>query len=542
MDRREFIKLAGAGLASAILPASAGRSVGSRPNILVICSDEHNASKLGYRNHPLVRTPNLDKLAAEGAHFTRAYCNSPVCIPSRMSFLTGKYVHELGVWLNGVKLPPEETTWADRLAAAGYETSAYGMIGLVGLSEDAGFQDIKTRSRHPVYTPWPFESPFSQRTRGFYQNPWWLTQGPNSRENKLRQLAAKRKIRSVDGLHLKEDLFQQIGYFDQDRETTDQTLTRLRELGRSGGKQPWLHFAGFKMPHWPYICPEKYLKLYDPDAIDLPKSRLQSKEQLHPAVADFKASRPFEANDLQLRKLALAYYGMITCMDDLVGEVLAELKAQGFHRNTYVIYLSDHGESLGEHGLFGKQTSYEGSVGVPLIMRGPGIDAGRRIDDVVHLVDLLPTLLDMAGVSREDTGVGTSRLPLLQGSIGSAASPILSEYHGGYFLRDWYLVVRGDFKYTHYSGSRPSLFNLREDPLEETDLALDPASGPLLAEFDRELRSIVDPEKTTRRVKRDCGLIGPAGEDYTETLTRDALVRGRRSGRFGPDFKRVMIR
>ncbi len=134
MDRREFIKLAGAGLASAILPASAGRSVGSRPNILVICSDEHNASKLGYRNHPLVRTPNLDKLAAEGAHFTRAYCNSPVCIPSRMSFLTGKYAHELGVWLNGVKLPPEETTWADRLAAAGYETSAYGMIGLVVLS------------------------------------------------------------------------------------------------------------------------------------------------------------------------------------------------------------------------------------------------------------------------------------------------------------------------------------------------------------------------------------------------------------------------
>ena len=197
MDRREFIKLAGAGIASAVLPVGASVATVRRPNILVICSDEHQASKLGVRGHPLVRTPNLDKLAAGGAHFTRAYSNSPICGPSRTSFLTGRHVHELGVWLNGVKPPPDETTWADHLADAGYATSANGMIGLVGLSSNGGFQDIEARSRHRVYTPWPFESPFDQRTRGYRQRPWWLAQGPGSREGRLRQLVQRGQIQSV---------------------------------------------------------------------------------------------------------------------------------------------------------------------------------------------------------------------------------------------------------------------------------------------------------------------------------------------------------
>jgi choline-sulfatase len=508
-----------------------------RPNILVICDDQHHPGKLGYRGHPHVRTPNIDKIAAEGAYFTRAYCNSPICGPSRMSLLTGKYVHQIGTWLNGTRLDPNETTWGDRFSDAGIATSAYGKLGVVGGREDAGFAELNTRSRHPVYSPWPFDSPFDQRLQGYRQNIWWLDRDPISREAALRDLVAEGKLRDAGGLHFGQPLVT--GYYDEDREVTDLSLEFLRRRGQEDNPEPWLHFAGYTQPHWPFVCPEKYLNRFDPDEVDLSHDARFPNPSLHPAVAEFQATRQFTMNERRLRKITAAYYGMISCLDDMVGELLAELKRQGLYENTYVIFTGDHGESLGEHGLFEKQTSYEGSVGIPLAIRGPGIAAGQRIDHPVSLVDLYPTLLAMAGLESDGDRPGTSWLGAIQGRPGSPAGQVFSEYHGGYFRHDWYLIVRDNLKYTYYTGERPSLFDLREDPHEDNDLATDPAYRGVLAQFEKSLRSIVDPEQTTLRVKRDCGLISPSGDDYTQTLSWAELKKGRRERKFRPRFRRI---
>ena len=544
MERRDFLKLAGVGVASAVLPSGAGCSRNApaqqRPNILFICSDQHHARKVGYRGHAGIRTPNLDRLATGGAHFTRAYCNSPVCIPSRMSFFTGRYVHQIGVWLNGVKLGPDQTAWADNLARSGMSTSAFGKLGVVGTSETLGFTRIETRDRHPVFEPWPLDSPFDQRLAGYREAPWWLDGEPSTREEGLRQLVAGDVISSDEGLHFESGVLPYVGYYDVDREATDRSLEFLRGEGRRG---PWVHFIGYMQPHWPFICPKRYVDLYDIADVDLPFDARFPNVGLHPAVRFFQDARPFDIDEAKLRRIIATYYGMITCMDDMIGEVLAELETQGLAATTYVVYTSDHGESLGEHGLFGKQTSYEGSVGVPLAIRGPGIAAGQRIDDPASLVDLYPTLLEMAGLDPTSGDVGrpgVSQLSRLQSQGGQRGECVFTEYHGGYFQRDWYMVTRGNLKYTYYAGGRPTLFDLTEDPQEMVDLVDDPAYGDSLAELDRELRGILDPDATAHRAKRDCGLIATSGEDYTETLSWEQLQSGRRSGRFAPRFKSVM--
>jgi choline-sulfatase len=541
VQRREFIKLAGMGLASTLLPPRAAFAGGvpsaHRPNILVICGDQFHPAKLGYRGHPHVRTPNLDRLAAEGAHFTRAYCNSPICGPSRMSFLTGKYIHQLGVWLNGSSLDPGETTWGDRFSSAGIATSAYGKVGLVGGRENAGFVDLKTRSRHPSYTPWPFDSPFDQRLAGYRQRAAWLDRDPISREAVIQKLVAQGKLRNAEGLHFERP--HVTGYFDEDREVTNQTLAFLRQQGKSASSEPWLHFAGYTQPHWPYVVPKKYLTLYDPDEIDLSGDAHFPNPALHPAVREFQSTRPFEMNEARLRKIIAAYYGMISCLDDMIGELLAELRQQGLYDNTYVIFTADHGGSLGEHGLFDKQTSYEASVGIPLAIRGPGIAAGQRIDSPVSLVDLYPTLLAMGGLEGEADRPGTSWLEPLMGGRGFSERPVFSEYHGGYFRHSWYMLTRDNLKYTYYTDERPSLFDLREDPHEKADLAADPGYRTVLSEFEKSLRAIVNPEQVALRAKRDLGLIGPTGDDYTQTLSWAELKQGRKEGKFRPRFRRV---
>ena len=206
--------------------------------------------------------------------------------------------------------------------------------------------------------------------------------------------------------------------------------------------------------------------------------------------------------------------------------------------NTYIIYTSDHGESLGEHGLFYKQCSYEGSVGVPLIIKGPGIPVGKQIDHPVSLVDEYPTIMEMAGLLTEGDKPGHSLLPLTRNDFKSYPDHVFSEYHGNFLRQSWYMLRRGNFKYTYYSNRmQPSLFNLDTDPLEMKDLAGKGEYRPVLKEFKDLLYSILDPEAVALKSKRDLGLIGPNGEDYTVILTYQQLQEGRHSGQYKPRFQ-----
>jgi choline-sulfatase len=286
--------------------------------------------------------------------------------------------------------------------------------------------------------------------------------------------------------------------------------------------------------------PEKFFQMYYPEKLDLPHDARFPNDSLHPSLRNFQdALNIGNINEGVLRNVIAAYQGMITCLDEMIGEILGELERQKMAENTYVIYTSDHGESLGEHGLFYKQCSYEASVGVPLIVTGPDVKSDTVIDNPVSLVDMYPTILEMAGLETEPGLPGTSWLPAARGDNNDSKAFVFSEHHGNFIREDWYMVVQRHFKYTHYSGGKPSLFNLRADPFEMNDLASNPEYENVLESMDKALFSVVNPEEISLRAKKDLGLIGPNGEDYTQTLSVAELEEGRRNGRFAPESSAI---
>lgn len=499
-----------------------------RPNVVVICSDQHHPTHAGYRDHPWVRTPHLDSLAADGTAFTSAYCNSPVCTPSRMSFITGKYPHQVGSWFLYVPLDPAEMTWARRCDQAGIESTMLGKLDLSGDYQDAGFTEHKIIERRPAWETYPRTSPFVDRLRGYVR--------PDKRAHILNSGVRAPQVTDGHGGH--DD---RLGFYDHDRIVTDWAVEYLQDKGAraaAGDADPWVLYVGLLYPHWPYCVPQEYFDQYHPDRVRMPHDAKFPNENLHPALRHFQRGLGIDGiSDSDVRRTTAAYYGMITALDAMVGRIVDELKAQQLYDDSYVVYTSDHGESLGEHGLFYKQCSYEGSAGVPLIIKGPGVPSEQVCTAPVSLIDMYPTVMEMVGLDVESDRPGRSWLPVARGEEGPEF--VFSEFHGNFFTDSWYLIRKGCYKYTHYCGDRPTLYDVEADPLELTDLAADPAYAAVLAECDALLRTVVDPEAENRRAKSDLGLIGPDGEDYTETLTVDDVVAGRRDARFDPEPRKV---
>lgn len=472
-------------------------------NILLICSDQHQRQALGCMRHPWVRTPNLDRLAAAGTLYTQAYSNSPICGPSRISFMTGRYLHEVGPWCNCVPWDGRAATWASRLREFGYRTISRGKMDVPGRHGHVGFADFEEYFPRAVLDPWPLSEARVQDHQDFHFDGYmdWPHAG-TSREDMLQSAGLK----STE-IYVRDEAFAyNTGNFDHDRLTTDQALKALRHCNH---QEPWVMHVGLLLPHWPYLCPQKYLDLYSPDAVDLPMDFARPNPNLHPTLQHYQATQNyFQAirDEKHLRRILAAYYGMITCMDAMLGELLNELDRLGLADNTYVIYTSDHGEALGEHGLFDKLTPYESSVGIPLIVRGPHVPVARRSETQVSLVDLYPTILDCAGCPLTDDEKTLPGRSLLQRAAGvrlEKPDPVFSEYHG-IFLRDsWFMLLRGRYKYIYYTGRRPSLFDLKQDPQELNDLYADPLLQPFLQTLENELRGIVDIESVASRATRE---------------------------------------
>lgn len=498
-----------------------------KPNTIVICSDEHHFRYTGYAGHPYVKTPNLDALAREGTVFNNAFCNSPVCTPSRMSFITGKYVSQIGSWFIGVPLNDQEPTWASRLSQAGIKTTMLGKMDFCGAYQSGGFNEYRIIERRGAFEPYPRISPLGSRTKGYI------------RSDKLAHVlnAGIRKPLYTNGSDGHNDA---LGFYDHDRMVTQWALEYLENAHCQSEDQPWTLYLGYLMPHWPYTCPEKYFNMYYPDQIEMPfDCELPVNPRLHPAIQEFqRACNLKDITDDQIRKVLAAYCGLITAMDDMLGQVFAKLKELGMYDNVNIIYTSDHGDSCFEHGLLFKQCAYNGSCAVPLIVKGPDFQQRRAVDTPVSLVDLYPTILDFWGLKAETDRPGRSWVPLLKGETDYGMNYVFAEYHGNFFRNDWYMIVRGDYKYVYYINQQPSLFNVKEDPQELHDLAHLPKYQELLDEFEALLRTIVDPEAVSWQSKADLGLIGKNGEDYTQTLTFDRLREGYQSGwfEFQPEF------
>ena len=481
----------------------------SRPNILLVMSDEHDPAVTGCHGHPCVRTPNLDRLASESLVFDNAYTNCPICVPARMAFLTGQYTHRIRSWDNSSVLSSGIPTFGTHLEKAGYDTYLCGRTHINGTDRLHGFgtrllDDIPKWINHPTpprTAEWRRGSNSHVTECGPDCEPAWL---------------------------------------EYDREAADRTVRFLEERAEKGSDRPWLIYAGFMYPHFPLYCPREYFDHYYPDNVVLPQTLNEPMEGQYPVVRQMRYGFQNDAplpEDLVRRALA-SYYGLIELTDMHIGMMLEAIDNSSLRDNTAVIYTSDHGEMAGQHGVWQKQLFYEAATRVPLMVRVPeetgkmpvprGSGAGvspaahGRVSENVSLIDIAPTLTALAGAEKpaEMPGAdllsrrrGSPRVP--NGTARGRAAPVpatdgdgravFSEYHAQGMLNGGFMIRKGDWKYCYYVGHSPRLFNVAEDPDEVDDLGADSAHTGIREEMHRELLSVCDPDEVDRLAKSDQG-------------------------------------
>jgi choline-sulfatase len=434
--------------------------MGTRPNILLLLSDEHSPLELGCMGGRLVRTPNLDALAARGATFDATYCQSPMCVPSRLSFLTGKYCWRIGAWSNAEPVPSGETSIMRFLGWHGYRTASIGKMHFLGEDQFWGFQ----------YRPYG----------DFF--------GDSHQADPLKG-APRHTMLPVGPSEIPEELLQE----------TIVTQLGLEFLERHEEQQPFFLALSYNHPHFPVCPPERLWKLHYPDAGDLPDFGPGFPDSLHPWM---QFHRHFYSVDRwteeDFRRFRAGYRACVHLVDEHVGRVLAALDQHGLRENTVVIYTSDHGDMNGEHGMMRKGNFYDPSVRVPLIISRPGtLPEGRRVPDIAELTDLFPTIAELAGLPAPHDLDGHSLVPLLQtGDGGGRKGYAISESYTHGVPGPMRMIRLGDWKYNLYLDAKPSLFNLREDPQEFHDRIGDGGETQRVArECDRLLRTDWDEGK-----------------------------------------------
>lgn len=444
-------------------------------NLVFILSDQHNRAISGCYGHPVVRTPNLDALAARGVRFTRAYCNCPICVPSRASLATGRYVHSLGAWDNAHPYTGADfKSWGHRLRGAGHHVTTVGKLHYRSPDDDTGFDDQRI--------------------------PMHILEGEGDLYSLIRHdmivrpLARRRVLEAGPG---------ESSYTTYDRAIAVEACQWLAEEAPRH-EEAWVLFVSFVTPHHPLIAPQEFFDLYPVESVPLPAQYGREVRPQHPVLEEIRRVNGVddEFSETELRRAIAAYYGLCSFMDAQVGMVLGALEKAGLGDSTRVIYTSDHGDTLGDHGLWWKYTMYEGSAGVPFIMAGPDVPQGRVVPHTVSLVDCFPTVLECVGVpltSDDATLPGRSLFAPARGT--GADRPAFAEYHASSSCTGYFMLRGGRYKYVEYIGYPPQLFDLDDDPGELRDLAEEPGFASVLSSCAAELRQICDPVEVDRQAR-----------------------------------------
>ena len=441
----------------------------SKPtNVLFICSDEHTRKALGCYGASFMHTPHLDALAARGTLFTNAYTNFPICVPARACLATGRYAHTINSWDNATPyVGTEAPSWGHRLTNAGHLVTTIGKLHYRKVGDPSGFTDQRL--------------------------PMHVLDGVGDLYGLLR---GGMPVRATSRHHVIDVKEGESEYTRYDQAIAAEAVRWLKQEGTSQAK-PWALFVSFVEPHFPLQAPEEYLQRYPLDSFPLPVQWRQDEWPRHPVIDAKRAQQaldePFDEHTV--RTALQAYYAMCSYLDDQVGLVLGALREAGLEENTRIVYTTDHGDMMGEHGLWWKSVLYEGSAGVPMLLAGPGVPRGKTVRTNVSLVDCFPTVLDATGVSPqpEDASLpGRSLLRIAQES--DQPRTVFSEYHAIFSPSAMYMVRNERYKYVEYVGSTPQLFDMLADPDETRDLAADPAHAAAVAACAAELRAIVTPE------------------------------------------------
>ncbi len=443
-------------------------------NIVVIMADEHARQVLGAYGNRHVHTPNLDRLAAGGVLFENAYCNNPICVPSRANFATGRYTHETGHWDNAKPYLGEQPSWGHRLAETGHRAVSIGKLHYRDASDPTGFS----------------EQILPMHIHGGVGMVTGLLRG---RERVLPQLA--------DGVGRGDS-----PYLTYDRQIRDATVTWLEDAATRPDEAPWALFVSFVCPHFPLVAPPEFYDIYDPDTLPLPDRALPENE--HPAIAALRRRQNYDAgfkdDEAHIRQALAAYYGMVSFQDANVGRILDTLDRTGLRGDTLVVYTADHGDNLGNRRLWGKSNMFEEAAGVPMILNGPGVTPAR-VRTPVSLVDLFPTIVEAVGEAPDARDADLPGRSLLRVAVepDDRDRTVFAEYHTVGTETGMFLVRWDRFKYIHYEGHAPQLFDLESDPQERIDLASDPAHAGTLAEGRRRLLAICDPSRVNAAALAD---------------------------------------
>ncbi len=430
-----------------------------RPNFLIFMADQLTAGALSAYGNQVSKTPHIDALAATGVVFDSFYCNSPLCAPSRFSFLSGRQVSAIGAYDNAAEFPAQVPTFAHYLRHGGYRTVLSGKMHFCGADQLHGFEERLTTDIYPADFGWtPDWTRFEHRPSWYHSMDSVTQAGPCARTNQI----------------------------DFDDEVIFNARQKLFDMAREKDRRPFCMVASMTHPHDPYVIPQQYWDRYARVEIDMPRVRMTA-DELDPHSRRLRHIVGLDLQPVteeQTRAARRAYYGAVSYVDDQIGVMLAALQDAGFAEDTIVLLLADHGDMLGERGLWYKMNFFEPACRVPLIVRAPHRFAARRVAASASLVDLLPTLCELAGGDLAGYAApldGISLVPQLLGAIGS--DEVIGEYFGEGAIAPLVMIKRGHYKFVHSPVDPDQLYDLADDPDEVCNLASNPQYLARIREF-----------------------------------------------------------
>ncbi len=467
-------------------------------NILLLMTDQHRPDICGAWGNEIVRTPTIDRLAAEGTLFENAYTTCPVCVPARASLLSGNYCTTTGVWDNGGILASDEPTHNDYLNIAGYDTILIGKGHYVGPDQMHGFRKRPMTNFYPTNLNWMSErSSEKLSSKNLHPNPIAV--------DYLAENAGPRQW-SIQGDFDEEVVTQAIRYLATKR--SEPSGTAQKPFPKRDDS-PFFLQVSFNTPHEPFHPPQEFYDLYEGIEIPIPDIDEEIVNNITSMDKDIHRLHGTDQVDItsieNLKALRRAYYAQVSYGDHLCGRVLNALDHFGLKDDTIVVYLSDHGDMLGDKGMIQKRVFYEGSVHIPLLIRYPEghplCNPGNRIDIPVSITDMAPTFLEMAGI--------TEWLPMdgsgLSGIVGGAKDPdraVFCENYAEGVTRPGVMVRQGKYKFVKILGGKHQLFDLDADPTEVENLA-----GRVdISETEKRLESLLDAQFDLEDIDRRADL------------------------------------
>ncbi|WP_404402139.1 choline-sulfatase [Pelagibacterium halotolerans] len=450
-----------------------------KPNILVFMVDQLNGTLFPDGPADWLHAPNLKALAERSTRFANTYTGSPLCAPGRASYMAGQLPHRTRVYDNAAEFASDIPTYAHHLRRAGYQTTLSGKMHFVGPDQLHGFEERLTTDIYPADFGWTPD----------YRKPgeriaWWY-----------------HNLGSVTGAGIAE-ISNQMEYDD---EVAYHATRKVYDLARGNDDRPWMLTVSFTHPHDPYVARRKYWDLYaDCDHLlpEVPALPYEDHDPHSKRIFDANDWREYTITETDIERARRAYFANISYLDDKIGEVMHALSATRQEEDTIIVFVSDHGDMLGEKGLWFKMSFYEGSARVPLMISAPGLPAGR-IDTPVSTMDVTPTLAELAGIDLSEVTPwtdGETLVPLANGETRD--TPVRIEYAAEASYAPLVALREGPWKYVHCELDPPQLFNLETDPHETANLAQDPAHAQTAGRFAAKVRELWDMDRFDADVRQ----------------------------------------